>query len=430
MDRCSQTMARPYRMRNQIQTYAWGTRGADAFIPRLLGVEPQPDTPYAELWMGAHPKAPSTIELPGGETMALDRWIAAHPVEALGRSVAESYGALPFLFKVLSAGQALSIQAHPTRAQAVKLHREDPEHYPDDNHKPEIAIALDRLTALMGFKPYGAFVRTLGRYPELGGFVGPRLAERAARAQRASALIQAMMIREVFATLVQQATETPEVFGEAVEALAHRLKAGFEALDEAEALFLELRERYGSQDVGLFALLLLNIVHLSAGEGIYTAAGVPHAYLKGNIVECMANSDNVVRVGLTPKFRDAKTLLKIVDTTPRIPEIMNGNPRVIGGNALVATYSVPAPEFTVARWAIPAGSDVSAAKGEKPAVLLVTQGRADIVWDGGRESFDRGETAFLPACLTSYLVKAPVDAEVILAGVSDPGVQATVAQSA
>ena len=141
MNQVPEVAPRPYRMHNQIQHYAWGTRDQDAYIAHLLGNEPEEGVPYAELWMGAHPKAPSTIELEDGRTVALNMWIKAHPNAILGREVAERYGKLPFLFKVLSAGQSLSIQAHPTKAQAEKLHARDPEHYPDNNHKPEIAVA-------------------------------------------------------------------------------------------------------------------------------------------------------------------------------------------------------------------------------------------------------------------------------------------------
>jgi mannose-6-phosphate isomerase len=141
-------------MQNPIQNYDWGTRNKEAYIPQLLGIDAKPDTPYGELWLGAHPKAPSMVWV-DGELTPLDQWISAHPIEVLGKAVARKFnGQLPFLLKVLSAGEALSIQAHPNKAQAKILHATDPLHYPDDNHKPEIAIALDSLTALVGIKPY------------------------------------------------------------------------------------------------------------------------------------------------------------------------------------------------------------------------------------------------------------------------------------
>ncbi|HEY3342559.1 MAG TPA: mannose-6-phosphate isomerase, class I, partial [Anaerolineae bacterium] len=152
-NRTQSISARPYLMHNQVQHYEWGTHDGDAYIPQLLGITPQAGQPYAELWMGAHPKAPSTVVVDGHD-IPLDQWIAAHAQELLGHAVAARFdNGLPFLLKVLAAGEALSIQAHPNKAQARLLRASDPAHYPDDNHKPEIAIAIDSLTAVMGIKP-------------------------------------------------------------------------------------------------------------------------------------------------------------------------------------------------------------------------------------------------------------------------------------
>src|SRR6516162_10200615 len=169
--------ARPYLMHNQVQNYEWGTHDDEAYIAALLGITPEPGKPYAELWMGAHPKAPSSV-LVDRKQIPLDQWIAAHPQELLGATVAARFGKrLPFLFKVLAAGEALSIQAHPNKVQAKVLRENDPEHYPDDNHKPEIAIAIDALTALMGIKPFDELANSLWRYPEIAGFVGTELSD-------------------------------------------------------------------------------------------------------------------------------------------------------------------------------------------------------------------------------------------------------------
>ena len=162
---------RPYLLENKIQQYAWGARGKKAFIPQLLGMETKLNEPYAELWIGIHPNAPSEIKM-GDSLFSLTEFIQNHPVEILGQSVSSAFsGTLPFLLKVLSAGEALSIQAHPSKEQARHLHAQDPEHYPDDNHKPEIAIALDSLTALAGFKRFIELQQTLLTYPELSEFI-------------------------------------------------------------------------------------------------------------------------------------------------------------------------------------------------------------------------------------------------------------------
>ncbi len=408
---------RPYRMHNQIQHYAWGKRDGDALIPELLGIDPEPGTPYAELWMGAHPKAPSEIELPDGTTVALNEWIAEHPEATLGPEVMETYGQLPFLFKILSAAQSLSIQAHPTKSEAVRLHAQDPEHYPDTNHKPELAIALDGLTALTGFKPFSELSETLTRYPEIAEFVGAPVANRIIEAEEPSTEEQQALARELFTAMIERAEADPDALMEAVDRLANRLSTWFEGLREVEVRFLELRQRYGSRDIGLFALFLLNLIDLTPGEGLFTDAGVPHAYLNGNIIECMANSDNVVRVGLTPKFRDPKALLEIVDVTPQRPDILSGHPHVDRGGMIRAVYETPTEEFEVHRWRLAPGTERRMEKGAGPAILLIVEGALDISWADGHETFRQGEAVFLPACLPDYSVHAREGVEIFQAEV-------------
>ena len=374
---------------------------------------PEPGVPYAELWLGAHPKAPSQIELPDGTLVPLDTWIAAHPVAMLGQAVFDRFGGLPFLFKVLSAGESLSIQAHPTKDEAELLHAKDPVHYPDDNHKPEIAIALDGLAALIGFKPFAELASTLARSPEIAGFVGDQVVAQIAGAGDLSTQEQTTRVRELFAALIMNAAADPAAYHSAVDALAARLEGQPGTLSEAESRFLELRRQYGSDDVGLFALFLFNIAHLAPGEGLYTQAGVPHAYLKGNIIECMANSDNVVRVGLTPKFRDAETLLRIVDATPRAPEVLTGE-RV---DDACTVYETPAAEFEMRRWSLPANVERTMTNASGPAILLVVKGQVDLTWHGGQEVLRTGDAVFIPACLDAYSLRTGGGAEVFEAAV-------------
>ncbi|MGC9523595.1 MAG: mannose-6-phosphate isomerase, class I [Anaerolineae bacterium] len=408
---------RPYRMHNQIQHYAWGKRNGDALIPALLGIDPEPGIPYAELWMGAHPKAPSEIELPDGTTVPLNEWIAAHPEATLGPEVMATYRELPFLLKILSAAESLSIQAHPTKAEAERLHALDPEHYPDTNHKPELAIALDGLTALTGFKPFPELQEVLTRYPEIAEFVGAPVANAILEAEDPTLEEQKALARELFTAMIERAEADPDALMAAVDKLVSRLTAWFEGLREVEIRFLELQQRYGSRDIGLFALFLLNLIDLAPGEGLFTDAGVPHAYLSGNIIECMANSDNVVRVGLTPKFRDPQALLDIVDVTPKRPDILSGHPQMDRGGMIRAVYETPAQEFEVHRWCLAPGTERDMEKGTGPAILLVIEGALDISWGDGHETFRQGEVVFLPACLPGYRVHARDGVEIFQADV-------------
>lgn len=392
-------------MRNPIQPYTWGMRGDEAFIPRLLGVTPEPGVPYAELWMGAHPKAPSAV-LVEGEPVALDRWIATYPQEILGREVAARFdNRLPFLFKVLSAGEALSIQVHPNKAQAEVLHVRDPENYPDDNHKPELAVALDSLSALIGIKPYAGIVETLDRYPELAQFVGEVACGALQEARGASEAVQWQAARAAFATLITRAITHERELVRAVETLAARLcRTPTSHLREEERLFCELRTEYPA-DVGLLAIFMLNLVHLTAGQGVFIAAGMPHAYVRGNIIECMANSDNVVRVGLTPKFKDAQALVDILADEPQPVAILNG------GNAPEVIYRTPAREFQVSRWRMEPGERRSETTGGRLEVMLVTRGEITLRWGSEAETFRQGDSILIPAMLERFVVQAQSAAE-------------------
>jgi mannose-6-phosphate isomerase len=398
---------RPYLLVNQIQPYAWGTRGDDAFIPDLLGMKAQPDTPYAELWMGAHPNAPSQVVFDGAR-VSLRQLIAQYPREILGQAVAERFsGRLPFLFKVLSTAESLSIQAHPTKEQARRLHARDPEHYPDDNHKPELAVALDALTALMGFKPFSGILKTLERYPELADFVDQEITGRAKDAERAAPQQQKAVLRELYATLVERSVAHAEELVQATGRLAEQLEASAGNLREEEELFLELRDKYSGADVGLFTIFLLNLVHLEEGQGVFIDADIPHAYLKGNIVECMANSDNVVRAGLTRKFKDVETLVDILTYEM-------GTPPIIAGDAAAAevVYQTPAPEFQVGRLRMQPGQERAESTGGGPAVLFVTQGDVCIGWEGGETRLRRGQSVLIPALLEAFSLRAATSAEV------------------
>jgi mannose-6-phosphate isomerase len=402
---------RPYRMQNPIQPYAWGTRDGEAFIPRLLGIAPQPGAPYAELWMGAHPKAPSAV-IVEGEPVALDRWIAAHPQEVLGRAVAARFAnRLPFLFKVLSAGEVLSIQAHPNKAQAEVLHARDPENYPDDNHKPELAVALDSLTALMGVKPYAGIVEALERYPELAGFIGEAVCGELRRGEGVAEAEQRLLARKAFATLVTRSISAERELAQAIDALAARLSRTPGDLREEERLFLDLRAKYPGADVGLPAILLLNLVHLTEGQGMFIAAGVPHAYVRGNIIECMANSDNVVRVGLTPKFKDARALVEILSQEPQPIAILSG------GDAAEIVYRTPAPEFQVSRRRMRPGEERVEASGGRLVILLITRGEVRLRWGAESEAFRQGESILIPALLDEFTVRAESPVELFRAEV-------------
>ncbi|MGE5500043.1 MAG: mannose-6-phosphate isomerase, class I [Syntrophothermus sp.] len=378
-----------YLLKNKIQNYEWGAKGSEAVIAKLLGIQPEEGKPYAELWIGAHAKAPSVVVLPEGKEVSLNELIEKYPEEILGKDVAKRFeGKLPFLLKVLSASEALSIQAHPDKTKAGILHLKDPENYPDDNHKPEIAIALDSLKALVGFKPLDKFLAALESYGGLKDFAGSRIVDEIQK----SSLSEEDKVKTLYEEIIKKSVSNPDELKTAVEEIKTEILRKEPGLrTEEENLFLELENQYGT-DVGLFSVLLFNLVKLKEGEGIFLDAGIPHAYLKGNIIECMANSDNVVRVGLTPKFKDVDSLLEILSYNLHPVEIINSNSSEKEENI----YQVPISEFEITRWKFTHDS-VRVIDNSSVSILLIVEGNISVELNGMMESYKKGDSLLIPA---------------------------------
>jgi mannose-6-phosphate isomerase len=403
-----------YLLKNKIQHYAWGAKNEYAYIPRLLGITPERDKPYAELWMGVHPNAPSEVEI-NGTTYLLDQVIKQHPIEMLGKSVAKKFSrSFPFLLKVLSAEEALSIQVHPNKEQAKILHKKDPKHYPDDNHKPEIAIALDSHLAIVGFKPYPELTETFNKYPEIILFSGEDNYFHFKKAK--SKAEQKKWLKNIYASLMKKSITHPEALQKVIAQLADKLDHSHYPLSKEEEYFLQLKKKYPC-DVGLFSIFLFNLVELRAGKAIFLDAGVPHAYLKGNIIECMANSDNVIRAGLTAKFKDMETLVDILTYRMEAIPVLGKN-----SNQKEIIYPTSIPEFQITRWKLDSGQELSIKTNDKPAILLIIEGeilfRCDNEYTSVNEKekraraslaptiFYKGQAIFIPAFLGEYTVIA------------------------
>lgn len=402
--------AKPYKLNNRIQHYAWGTKNDNAYIPRLLGIDLEKDKPYAELWIGIHSNGPSeVIESP--KNVLLSEFIESFPNEILGKSVTARFGKqLPFLFKVLSVGEALSIQAHPNKEQAKELHQNDPQNYPDDNHKPEIAIAIDNLTALVGLRHYDEIVDILINYPELTEFIGTDVCEKFRSNENGINGRENDKIGNLYLDVLAKASTESDLLERTLNNLEERLRSNIGNPDEREELFLSLKQKYGS-DVGLWSLFLLNLIHLQKGQGIFLEAGVPHAYLKGNIIECMSNSDNVVRVGLTPKFKDSKSLSKILQF-----DYVNIN--VLENNKKYGIYTYPSSteEFAVSRIILEKNQQIDRTC-QSIHVLLLLFGKARIEWNNGVTEINRGEVIMIPAELNNYIIGSVTDIELFIAEV-------------
>ena len=395
----------PYKLFNKIQHYEWGTRNDEAFIPNFLGQQAVPDIPYAELWIGSHPKAPSEIEI-GTRRIPLNEIIAKHGHQSLGKYVYEKFsGILPFLLKVLSAGHALSIQAHPNKSQAVRLHASYPEHYPDDNHKPEIAIAIDFLSALVGFKRAVQVANSLRAVPEIAEFADEKLFARVVDRSGTNSLGGA--IKDLYSNIMSRGQDN-ERLSLCVRKIRERLlRKGARSPEEDQ--FLAQYEIYGV-DIGLLSFFFFNMVQLKPGQAIFTDAGVPHAYIEGNIIECMANSDNVVRAGLTNKFKDVATLLEIVrfefsDAGVIDPDSTSGE----------VVYDTKAEEFRITRLLKKGGFRRVCKSSDRPSICLVAGGEIEVVWNHAGldhlKSFSKGESFFLPAFLEEFRISSENDSD-------------------
>ncbi|RGD60575.1 mannose-6-phosphate isomerase, class I [Kitasatospora xanthocidica] len=369
------------RLVNTVRPYAWGSLTA---LPELLGQRPTGE-PQAELWMGAHPGAPSRADR-GEGPRRLDELIAADPEGELGAASVARFGpTLPFLFKVLAAGIPLSIQAHPTLDQAragfaaenaLGIPLDAPErNYRDANHKPEMVCALGDFDGLCGFRRPADAARLLTGLgvPGLAPVIGRLAAEDDSEALR-GALTAALAL-------------DPETVRRTVEVLAATDPDG------EYAPYARIAEDF-PDDRGVVAGMLLNHVRLRAGQALYLGAGVPHGYLSGVCVELQANSDNVLRAGLTPKHIDVPELLKVVVFEAGTPEPLE--PAPVEGTPGEELYPVPIDEFRLSRFVLDGAE--REIDGRTPQILLCTEGATRLTAaDGTVLDLARGQAAFLPA---------------------------------
>lgn len=256
--------------------------------------------------------------------------------------ILEQWGSdIPFLFKVLSVDQPLSIQSHPDKETAPILHKQDPKNYPDDNHKPEMAIALTSCQALCSFRPRDQLLLILSRFPELKDVIGHEFVSSFLRHAGRETL------RSCFQSLMKADPATVE---SAIQRLVRKWTASdFEATDGLESelrhVFLKVHKFY-PVDVGCLCLFFLNYVHLKPGDGIFLKANEPHAYLSGDFVECMAKSDNVIRAGFTPKFKDVEQLCRTLSYDLTHPESLVIKPKA-SPDGITFSYASQTKEFSV-----------------------------------------------------------------------------------
>lgn len=402
-------MNRILKMKNVVQPYRWGSRRA---LADFLGDSSSPGSPRAELWMGAHPKAPSEVWL-NDSWQRLDNLIQSDSRQILGVSSTSRFqNQLPYLFKILAADQPLSIQAHPTRQQAREgFEKEEASgiplsaghrNYKDRNHKPECICALTPFWGVCGFRPLDDMLALLKAiwpdgHPEAAKLLEPLTSGRDLRVffERLMTLPDT-----VHDQLIGQVTGSAKPLAEKNQVFAWVLK---------------LHEHYPN-DIGVISPVLLNLFCLEPEEALFLPAGRLHAYFGGMGIEIMANSDNVLRGGLTPKHVDVPELIKVLDFAPAAIEPLNAE----SVGPCEYRYPSPAEEFVLSRLSItPPATWASAVSPRRSAeILLCTRGEAVIQAEPGHEKirFPKGRSVFVPAGVRSYEITG--DATVYKAAVN------------
>jgi mannose-6-phosphate isomerase len=393
-----------FKLKNAVKHYDWGSPD---YIPRLLGTGGR-GLPWAELWMGVHPGGPSETEV-RGKTISLAELIGGDPETFLGKKAAEQFGGLPFLFKFLAASKPLSIQAHPNWDQAREgFDRENREgiainapgrNYKDPNPKPEILCALSPFTAMCGFREPEEIRRGLTRFltgasPSLHRGMSPLLHALDGEAVTGAAEPVSVVLRNFFSALFTLSAGTRQELTRYIQTPG--TGSGAAALADAgtgenTADYMAVFAEYYPGDPAIIAPLYLNLLKLRPGEAVYLPAGVLHAYIEGFAVELMANSDNVLRGGLTPKHIDVPELMRVLDFSPHRPEIQGpGEPAPPW-----YVYAAPCGEFSLS--VINSRDEEQPFPGAGPAILAISRGTARLSAGGKTMFLSPGESVFIPA---------------------------------
>ncbi|GEM79961.1 mannose-6-phosphate isomerase, class I [Vibrio superstes] len=372
-----------FKLDNVIQNYAWGSKDS---INQLFGIVNPNHEPQAEIWMGAHPNGCSKLGTTGEP---LSEVIDQNKLDVLGGYTAARFGGLPFLFKVLAAETPLSIQVHPNKRKSeLGFERENAEgtplnasnrNYKDPNHKPELVYALTFYKAMNGFRPIEHIVAL---------FEEANITTLNIELNVLKAIGDSDALKAFFSAIMSLEGERKEAaLAELYAAHARPAKTvmGREALQYSK----EFKQHY-NDDIGLFAPLMLNTVELAPGEAMFLHAETPHAYVQGTGLEIMANSDNVLRAGLTPKYIDVPELIDNTIFEPIKPEDIRLNPVLKEGKM---SYPIPVDDF---------GFDILSATDESKAqylrsaeILFCVEGVATISSEGQSITLKPGESVFV-----------------------------------
>ena len=389
-------MNRIGRLRNPLVRYAWGSKTA---IHELLGSPGISKEPIAELWMGAHPKAPSKV-LINGSWVSLDQVIERNPESVLGRDNAEKFHRkLPFLFKVLAAEKPLSIQVHPNIQKAREgFIRENELHIPldapnrnykDDTHKPEVLCALTPFQCLKGFRNIPEMLRMLEK-------LSPSIIDDEIHRLRKNP--GTFGLKRFFSTLMTLEKGLQKSIVTEMVRVSNRYAEEDPVFTHMAALNREF-----PGDIGALAPIFFNLRTLDPGEAIFLPSGMPHAYLKGVGIELMANSDNVLRGGLTQKHMDIPELLRVMDFS--IDTVEKIQPEI--GETGEMFYPTPAEEFILSVITLNNKSVFTSAQRRSADILICLEGEGtvDDLRCSDRRTLRKGQSVVIPAAVSQYRIQ-------------------------
>ena len=392
------------RLSGRIQHYSWGGK---TFLPSLLNIAQTEELPFAEYWLGIHPNGVSSVLLSDNAKTGLQSLIQSDKKKYLGERVIAKFNTLPFLLKVLDVKDMLSIQVHPSKQAAIAgYHRENDlgipldasnRNYKDQNHKPEIMVALSNFWLLHGF---AADIETrLIKYPLLSPFKNDFAAGGIKALYKK---IMELPQKEIDKLLFELATniipkyENGELNRDSTDYWAAKAFNTFNTND-------------GHYDRGIFSIYLFNILQLKPGEGIFQGAGMPHAYLEGQNIELMSDSDNVLRAGLTNKHVDIPELLSNIDFVPTIPSIIAGEL-----NNTHNFYQSHVPDFELHSFFLGA-NEFKVIEFDGPSIIIMVSGKAEMI--GYTAYNSKGFNAFFISPNEIIKVKAENDLLFFIASV-------------
>ncbi|MBP9838210.1 MAG: mannose-6-phosphate isomerase, class I [Proteobacteria bacterium] len=376
----------------------WGKKAEESIIAKF-SPQSKNDDLLAEFWMGTHPSNPALVEV-GGQKITLNDLIKQEPREILGENISTKFNnELPFLFKILSINTALSIQAHPNKMLAAELRKKNPTQYPDSNHKPEMGIALTEVELLYGFAKYEKIKNSLELVEEFRNLLSEQTLEKVKIGSND-------YLKSVLTDVMRADKDIIKVES---QKLYQRLSQK-NNLSPQERWILKLSGDFPEGDVGIFGFYILDFYKLMPDEAVFIGPNIAHAYLSGDVIECMACSDNVVRAGLTPKFQDVDTLLQMLDY--KVDSLTIIKPESHSG---LSTYKTPATEFAISKLDFSA-KQVVLNQEQLPAILLCLGGEAEIVVNSNLQSIKEGEVYFFPHSLNQVKINSD-SAEIFIANV-------------